>query len=162
MHPQPQLFNGAFETGLRSLIVLAETVPDRCDLERLVYFDYLVIHSADANGPESLHPNTPLRNGEIIIRRSSIERGVHLMMSRNLIERHHDRHGIGYSATETARPFLDGLSSDYSRDLVHRAEWVITQFGGLSTGELRSYFNEHFEGWTREFQSSLPSHDELT
>ena len=49
-------FNSPLETGVRALTVLAELAPAALDLQRLVYFDYLVVHSADAGGPRSLHP----------------------------------------------------------------------------------------------------------
>lgn len=48
-------FNSALETGLRSVAILAEACPDEFDLERLLYFNDLVVHSSDADGPESLH-----------------------------------------------------------------------------------------------------------
>ncbi len=63
-------FNSALETGVRALTVLAEASPRALDLQELVYFDYLIVHSGDAGGPASLHLNTPLRNGELLVRRS--------------------------------------------------------------------------------------------
>src|SRR5271166_4773579 len=92
-------FNSALETGVRALTVLAEAAPAAFDLQTLVYFDYLVVHSADADGPVSLHPNTPLRNGELLVRRAVIERGVLLMVGRGLIERRMEIRGISYAAT---------------------------------------------------------------
>src|SRR3979411_2027900 len=74
-------FNSALETGVRALAVLAEASPRALDLQELVYFDYLIVHSGDAGGPTSLHPNTPLRNGELLVRRTIIEQGVLLMVS---------------------------------------------------------------------------------
>lgn len=74
--PQSSPFNSPLETGLRSVAILAEACPDEFDLQRLLYLDYLVVHSSDADGPTSLHPNTPLRNGELLVRRGLIERGL--------------------------------------------------------------------------------------
>src|ERR1700733_5230045 len=99
-------FNSALETGVRALTVLVESAPAAFDLQRLVYFDYLVVHSADAGGPQSLHPNTPLRNGELLVRRAVIERGVLLMVGRGLIARCMESQGIAYAATDEAAPFL--------------------------------------------------------
>lgn len=147
-------FNSALETGVRSLAVLAEACPDSYDLQRLVYFDYLVVHSRDANGPESLHPNTPLRNGELLVRRGLVERGLLLMISRALIERRAEPRGIGYIATDDAGPFLDCLQSSYACSLRDRAQWAVETFGSLEDDELKSYFDANFERWTREFQST--------
>lgn len=154
-------FNSALETGVRALIVLAEASPAAFDLQTLVYFDYLVVHSADADGPGSLHPNTPLRNGELLVRRAVIERGVLLMVSRGLIERRMEARGITYAATDEAAPFLDCLTSEYARSLRQRAEWAIDRFGQLDDDALKSFFDANFERWTREFQSTAPLADRL-
>jgi hypothetical protein len=146
-------FNSALETGLRSVAILAEACPEEFDLQRLLYFDYLVVHSGDADGPASLHPNTPLRNGELLVRRGVIERGLHLFVSRNLVERHARRGGLYYAASEAAGPFLECLESPYSRTLRDRASWAIETFGALDDDELKSYFDLRFERWTREFQA---------
>lgn len=74
-------FNSPLETGIRSLAILAAGHPVTFDLQRLVEMDYLVVHSGDANGPESLHAALPLRAGELLVRRELIEKGLLLMMS---------------------------------------------------------------------------------
>lgn len=145
-------FNSALETGLRSLAILAEACPNPFDLQRLLYFDYLVVHSSDADGPVSLHPSTPLRNGELLVRRGLIEKGLLLFIGRGLIERNASNSGISYIAAETAGPFLECLTSPYSRTLRERASWATERFGALDDDQLKSYFDAHFERWTREFQ----------
>jgi len=157
MNEQVAAFNSALETGVRSLTVLVEAAPAALDLQRLAYFDYLLVHSADAGGPDSLHPNTPLRNGELLVRRGIIERGVLLMISRHLAERRVGMTGITFAATEEAAPFLDCLISPYSRALRERAEWAFERFGPLDETSLKAFFDAHFEKWTREFQATRPS-----
>ena len=61
--------------------------------------------------------------------------------------------GISYSASDDASPFLDCLQTHYSQMVRKRAEWAIGEFGALDDDELRSYFDAHFERWTREFQA---------
>lgn len=146
-------FNSALETGIRALCVLTEAYPQTFDLQRLVYFDYLVVHSADAGGPSSLHPTTPLRNGELLVRRGLIERGVLLMISRNLAERQIEAKGLAFAATEDSGPFLECLTSEYTQSLRERAEWAIERFGGMSDEEFRTFIDANFERWSREFQS---------
>lgn len=149
-------FNSPLETGLRSVAILAEACPDEFDLQRLLYFDYLVVHSSDADGPASLHPNTPLRNGELLVRRGVVERGLLLCVSRSLVERHARANGIYYAASEGAGPFLECLRSPYTRELRLRATWAVDTFGALDDDELKSYFDTRFERWTREFQAIQP------
>jgi len=146
-------FNSALETGVRALAILCEAYPHAYDLQRLLYFDYLVVHSHDADGPESLHPSTPLRNGELLVRRGIIERGLLLFVSRGLVERHLDALGLSYSASDEAGPFLDCLQTTYTQLLRARAEWAVAAFGSLADDELKSYFDARFERWTREFQA---------
>ena len=150
-HPSP--FNSALETGLRSIAILTEACPDEFDLQRLLYFDYLVVHSRDADGPDSLHPSTPLRNGELLVRRGVIERGLLLYVSRGLVERHGRDTGIFYGASEGAGPFLECLRSAYTCSLRERARWAVEAFGVLDEHELKGYFDARFERWTREFQA---------
>ena len=146
-------FNSPLETGVRALAILAEASPCAYDIQRLLFFDYLVVHSQDADGPESLHPNTPLRNGELLVRRGIIERGLLLLISRGLIDRHINAEGINFSASDEAVPFLDCLQAEYTIALRERAEWAVETFGGLDDDELKSYFDARFERWTREFQA---------
>jgi hypothetical protein len=146
-------FNSGLENGLRALALLSAIYPAAADLQRLLMFDYLLVHSADASGPPSLHPNTPLRNGELLVRRSLVEQGLLLLASRELVERRIGPDGVEYVATELAYPFLDRLSSVYIRELRLRAYWIDETFMPLNDRELRSFFNSHFEQWTTEFQA---------
>lgn len=146
-------FNSALETGVRALVLLAEAYPRIVDLQRLLMFDYLVVHTGDAEGPESLHPDLPLRNGELLVRRHLVERGVLLMVSRRLVDRLATDSGIGYVAAEGAEPYLDQLRAPYTRRLRERAAWVITRFADHDDASLKRFFDANFERWTREFQS---------
>ena len=147
-------FNSALECGLRALAVLASAYPASADLQRLVAYDYLLVHSEDADGPSSLHPNTPHRNGELLVRHTLIESGLFLLLSRSLIERFATSKGIEYRAMDAAQAFLDGLASDYMRTLRARADWVSLTFTPMNDGELKDFVEVHFDQWTTKFQSS--------
>ena len=88
-----QTFNSPIETGVRALILLAESYPDQLDLQRILEFDYIMVHTGDVDGPPSIHPALPLRSGELMVRRQFIERGLMLMISRGLVGR--TRHPTG-------------------------------------------------------------------
>jgi hypothetical protein len=145
-------FNSPLETGVRALILLAEAYPETLDLQRILEFDYLMVHSGDVEGPPSLHPALPLRSGELLVRRQLIERGLLLMMSRGLIERLASEVGLSYQADDAAGPFLDALSADYLKDLRLRASWVISTFGRMSDSDIRKTLSTVYDQWTREFQ----------
>jgi hypothetical protein len=78
-------FNSPIETGMRALILLAESYPTHLDLQRLLEYDYIMVHTGDVDGPPSIHPALPLRSGELLVRRELIERGLMLMISRGLV-----------------------------------------------------------------------------
>jgi hypothetical protein len=145
-------FNSPLETGMRALILLAESYPETLDLQRILEFDYLMVHSGDVGGPPSLHPALPLRSGELLVRRQLIERGLLLMMSRGLIERIASNSGLSYKADDAAGPFLSALSADYLNDLKQRAAWVISTFGQMSNSDIRKALSTVYDQWTTEFQ----------
>jgi hypothetical protein len=150
----PSPFNSALETGVRTLAVLTACYPRRHDLGRLVQYDYLTVHSADANGPPSLHPPLPLRSGELLVRRGLIESGLLLMMSRSLVRREFDAQGLLYSADDAAASFIGNLRSPYMVALRERAEWVASTFDPLNADELNAVIRSLFQSWTIEFQAS--------
>lgn len=148
----PSPFNSGLETGVRTLAILIACYPNAHDLGRLVQYDYLTVHSADADGPPSLHPPLPLRSGELLVRRGLIESGLRLMMSRSLVRRELHVQGFLYSADDSAASFLENMRSPYILSLRERAEWVAATFDVLSDDELDSIVRRLFESWTIEFQ----------
>lgn len=145
-------FNSPLETGIRSLAILVAGHPVAFDLQRLVELDYLVVHSGDADGPESLHAPLPLRAGELLVRRGLIETGLLLMISRDLVQRIPRETGIDYLASEKAAPFLATLAAPYTDRLRQRAEWAVGKFGMVSTDEIRQITQRFFERWSSQFQ----------
>lgn len=151
-HAHTILFNSPLETGIRALAILVSAYPQSLDIERLVEMDYLVVHSEDASGPTSLHAALPMRSGELLIRRGLIEKGLELMISKNLIQRIASEDGFNYIAGEVAGPFLASLTSVYSKKLKERANWAIEKFSELTTSEIRQITHKLFENWTSQFQ----------
>ncbi|MCG8466451.1 MAG: hypothetical protein MI750_16610 [Xanthomonadales bacterium] len=147
------IFNSSLETGVRTLIVLVASHPVSLDLKRLIDFDYLVVHSGDVEGPESLHPPIPMREGEMLVRRNVVESGLMLMMSRGLVERVVTDHGMKYRASDTAMPFINCLTVPYILELRDRADWVIGMFGQCSEAEVNGIISRFFDKWASEFQS---------
>ncbi|GAB6142300.1 threonine transporter [Methylosoma difficile] len=137
---------------MRSLAILVVAFPIAFDLQRLVEMDYLVVHSGDANGPQSLHAPLPLRSGELLVRRGLIEKGLLLMLSRGLIQRIPKDDGFNYLAGEVAAPFMSSLTAEYSQQLMVRANWAVKQFENVSTEDVRRITHRLFEEWTSQFQ----------
>lgn len=146
-------FNSPLETGVRALAVLSAIYPTSLDLQRLVDFDYLIVHSADIGGPESLHAPLPMRTGEVLVRRGLIEAGLALMMSRGLVRRTATSNGIQYVASDSASPFLGALTSPYMTKLRARAGWISDNFGRLGYEELHQAIRRVRDEWATQFQS---------
>jgi hypothetical protein len=146
-------FNIPLESGLRSLFILAEVAPRFHDLQRLVYYDYLLVHSGDVpDGPQSLHPPVPHRSTEWLVRRKYVADGLDLMFSRELLEKRFEPTGITYGATELTRPFLNYLKSEYASSLVRVASWVAQTFGAYSDHELSRFMASNLGRWGAEFR----------
>jgi hypothetical protein len=145
-------FNTPLETGIRSLTILTAIFPQSLDLQYLVYFDYLIVHSGDVEGPESLHAPLPLRSGELTVRRELIKRGLFLMMGRGLVQQLSTSKGFEYTVTDSASAFLSMLSSQYISKLKVRADWVVENFGDSTPEELLVMECQFFQEW--QFQST--------
>src|SRR5450432_4187549 len=146
-------FNSPLETGVRALILLAEAYPQGFDLQRILEYDYMMVHTGDfENGPPSIHPALPLRSGELLVRRELIDRGLMLMVSRGLVGRYATPNGFMYQAEDDAGPFLDGLTAEYLDELKDRAVWVVDRFSEMSDHNIRVMLSQVYDQWSREFQ----------
>lgn len=145
-------FNGPVEIGLRALCVLTAAYPASYSLQRLVIFDYMLVHSDDIlDGPKGLHPRTPHRGGEILVRRGALQQGILLYQSRGLIERVYAEGGEFFSATDTSAGFVDALGSEYVKGLRERATWAVDTLGLHTDVALDEMVREKIGQWGAEF-----------
>jgi hypothetical protein len=148
----PLLFNSPLETGVRTLMLLVAAHPSGFDLDRLVQLDHLVVHIGDLGLGESLHPNTPRRATEMIVRRKVVQDGLLLMESRGLADRQATGDGVTYHASDAAAEFIGWLKSGYMRQLQRDAAALIRYLGQIGPKEFERQVAEHFERWSMEFQ----------
>ncbi|AMV35112.1 hypothetical protein VN12_23500 [Pirellula sp. SH-Sr6A] len=153
------LFNSPVEVGLRALVILTDIFPDACTLDRLVILDYFVIHSDDLpEGPLGLHPKTPHRSGEILVRRNTLQAGLMLFQSRGLIEIQYRKNGVCYAAMETSSSFLDAIDAEYVTDLRNRSAWLNSTLGNMPDVELHSVVQSNLGVWGAEFEMESVLH----
>ena len=143
-------FNGPVEIGLRALCLLSTAFPTAYALQRLVIFDYFLVHSDDIGGPEGMHPKTPHRGSEILVRRGVIQDGLTLYESRGLIERVFKDGGIFFAATDKSADFLNTLSTEYLTGLRERADWVVESFDAFGDMALDTIVRERIGTWGAE------------
>ena len=149
----PATFNGPLEAGIRAVAILGAAYPQTYDLQRLVALDYLLVHTGDIGGPESLHPPTPLHSAELLVRRKLVEDALMLMMTRDLVVREITHDGIKYGAGENGATFLSALTTGYLQSLKDRATWLVEVLGGYADQQFRSVMRKFFDDWVEEFQS---------
>jgi len=145
-------FNGPVEVGLRVLMVLDEAFPQAFSLQRLVIYDYLIVHSDDVpGGPPGLHAKTPYRASELSARRPVVQSGLVLYQSRGLVEQRYEDRGLYFSASDRSSGFLDAFHSNYSGLLRRRAEWLVAAHSMLSDDEMNALVRSQCENWGTEF-----------
>ena len=146
-----RLFNSPLEAGIRAVFILENLRPEAMDLNDLILLDYLVVHTADIGGPESLHPEIPNKEGELLVRRRLIENSLDLMHRCHLVERHLDERGVTFSASDEARNFLEVMETGYATRLKERAHWLAETFLRLSADEFRRVVGEKVGAWSEAF-----------
>jgi hypothetical protein len=148
-----RLFNSSFETGLRALCALSSGYPNEYDIQQLLAFDHIIVHSGDLlGGPPSLHPQVHQRNGELLIRRPLVQTGLTLMGTKGLVITRAFQGQILYASTELAPVFLESLENPYLHKLIERADWAVSVIGELGAMSFFNVFNAAFDRWSTEFQ----------
>jgi hypothetical protein len=158
-------FNGPVELGLRGLVLLTSCFPAKKSLQQLVIQDYLLVHSDDVKGgPEGLHPKTPHRSGELLVRRKVLQEGLLLYQSRGLVRRDFAPEGVFFTATERSAAFLEALQSRYVQRMRNVADWVCATFDTKDETQLSNFVRDHLGEWGAEFEreSLLWSEDDGT
>ncbi|HZW40400.1 MAG TPA: ABC-three component system middle component 2 [Ignavibacteriaceae bacterium] len=146
------VFNTPLEVGLRLLYVLNALKPSTCDLQRLIFYDYILLHSSDIpEGPKSIHPNVPFRSTEILVKRELVKKGLTLMHSKQLVKVLFDSKGILYVASDITGAFLNYINSEYANKLKLVAHWLVNKFESYSDKDLSQYIKNNMDVWGGEF-----------
>ena len=147
-----RLFNTPLECGFRLLFALDACRPRVADLQRLVSYDYLLVHSGDIpGGPPSLHPPVPFRGSEWVVKRDLVRAGLGLIFARDLISKELTPRGIVFSGSELTTAFARLLKSPYAAALRDRAEWLSGEFGAATDEELQEFMTSKVGQWGAEF-----------
>jgi hypothetical protein len=85
------------------------------------------------------------------VRHGLIEKGLHLLLVRGLVERRATQKGFEYAASEIAGSLITSLEASYSKELVARARWVTSVFAEFDLYSLSRFFSERIGRWNEEF-----------
>lgn len=150
VHDGPTLFNTPLEAGMRAVILLEAFEPAQFDIATISLLDYFLVHTADADGPESIHPDVSARGGEFFVRRHLIEQGIALMMRSSLIEQVPTSSGFLFYTHETAAAMLDLLSTNYNRRLLAAADWLALQARKRGEVAFLRHLKSRIDRWSQE------------
>ena len=145
------IFNSPLEVGLRIIFLLNEFYPRTADINRLIIYDYMMIHSSDAGGPKSVHPSIPHRASQILVKGAIMREALILMQSKELVEAVFVDTGISYKATELTKFFIEKLESTYAQELKAVSKWVKERFLFMDEESLNNYVRNNIENWGGEF-----------
>lgn len=149
-----RLFNTPLECGFRLLFVLSASRPSSYDVQRLISYDYLLIYSGDASEVhESLHPAVPNRGNEWVVKRDIVQAGLHLMFSRELVEKRLTDQGILFAGTKLTTAFINLLRTPYAEALRERAAWLVKEFDSYSNADLQRFMTDRVGLWGAEFET---------
>jgi hypothetical protein len=146
----PHLFNSPLEAGLRAVIILDAFSPEAFDLKTLSLLDYFLVHTGDAGGPESIHPDLEAREGEYFIRRRLVEEGIALMVRGFLIDRLHEEDGISFRACDAAGAMVDLMNTPYNTRLKTAAQWIANKASENGLERLLESMKTSIDRWTLE------------
>ena len=147
-----QVFNSPLEVGIRILVVLNAFRETANDLDKLVYMDYFLIHSGDLkDGPESIHPPSPFRVGELAVKRDILKKSLQILHKKSLVDVIFDKKGIFYKSSESGTELVDGLVSTYCDKLKDRAFWLASKFKDSPESDFRQYISDNTENLNFEF-----------
>ena len=151
---KPMTFNGPLEAGIRAVAVLGSAYPASFDIQRLTAYDYLLVRTSVLDGPEDLHPSAPIQTPATEVRRKVVQDALHMMMTRDLIERDVGEQGITYRAGDAAAMFLESLTTPYICALKERAQWLTSRLSGYDEDAFDIMMREFFDQWMVEFQDT--------
>jgi hypothetical protein len=152
---EDKIFNSPLEFSLRILFILGKT-NKKFDLQRLVYYNYLLLHSSDVEGgPESIHPNLPNRSCEILITRKLIKEGLKILLSKELIEPYYEKRGIYYKKNKNTNLILEHFETNYSQQLSNVATWLSENFDKMGDKDLSKFISQNLNKWGGEFTTKI-------
>lgn len=160
IHSEMSAFNSPLEVALRLLFIFNNTKRS-FDLQRLIYYNYLLIHSSDVpNSPPSIHADLPRRSCEMLVNRKIIQKALTILLSRGLIDVVYLKNGIEYKKNNHAEIFIKYFDSTYSKELQERSQWLSAEFDKIDDNQLSKLIDLNLGKWGSEFSAIYPDSDD--
>lgn len=138
------IFNSRIELATRASFILTCFSERALDLDRLVFFDYVLLYSKEFGGPLNLHTDLPNKVAEIIRRREILPTALKLFISKGLISSVANSDGVFFKASENTPQFVGCLKSEYFRNLWTNLFWLEENFDLIDSQRI-GYIHRSFQ-----------------
>jgi Fe2+ or Zn2+ uptake regulation protein len=146
------LFNSPLEVALRLVFILNRSSRP-LDMDRLVYYNYLLVHSSDIpNSPKSIHADLPKRSNEMPVSQITVKQALTLLIAKGLVSVNYSKSGIEYKKNESTSLFVSYFESPYSKQLQERADWLCSKFDDYSDQQISEIIKQNMERWGSELK----------
>lgn len=146
-----KLLNSNLEIALR-LLVIMNVYKKTMERDRLVAYEYFVIHSGDIeHAPSSIHPDIPYRASIYISNHQNISDALNILLSKELILLNVENDNFEYQITKAGEIFVQYMTSEYYNKLNNIARWICNYFENFSDRDLNLYIESNIGKWGNEF-----------
>lgn len=145
-----RIYNSPLELSIRALLILKFSIRP-IDLDKLMYLDHLALNTEDIDGPPSIHAPIPHRGVQIFARKELLQKGLTILISKELITIIASQEGIFYQINEAGKKFIEYFSTEYFIELSNAVKWVVEKFNLQNTQEVKKFIDENLEKWSGEF-----------
>lgn len=138
------IFNSKVELATRASFILNFFHDRSLDLDRLVFFDYVLLYAKEFGGPSNIHTDLPNKIAEIIRRRELLPDALKLFISKGLISIEANSGGVFFKASESTSQYIGCLKSEYFKKLWENLFWLEKNFDLIESQRI-GYIHRSFE-----------------
>lgn len=154
------LYNTKSELGLRSLFILKELHPKFCDIDRLLYLDYLCLYVEEIKkDATNLHPKYPFQSIEIFEKRETLKKAIFELALKGLVDVETNE-GLAFGCNGNTLWLLDSVENIYSEHLSRNIKLIINETKTKTDKELKDIIFSRKSDINNEFDSFYPYFEE--
>lgn len=155
-----RLYNTELELGLRSLFILKGLQPSFCNLDRLLYLDYLCLYIEDFKVDAlNLHPKYPFQAIESYEKRETLKKAVFNFALKGLVDIE-TNNGLSFGCNANTLWLIDSIDNTYSEHLSNNIQLIIEETAMKTDAELKEIIFSQKNSQSIEFDSFYPYSEE--
>ncbi|OOM14499.1 ABC-three component system middle component 2 [Clostridium saccharobutylicum] len=156
-----KLYNTKTEIGLRCLFILKVIYPNFCNLDRLLYLEYLSLYIEGFNdNSTNLHPKYPFQSIEVLEKRQVLKKAILELALKSLIDVENNNE-LCYVGNSNTLWFVDSIKNKYSKHLLKNIKLVVNETKGKTDDELKNIIFSNTIDQKDEFNDFYPYSEEV-